>query len=945
MQISYYYNKNNPLSLPHNDPRYGEPSPLKQMDLKQILAECFNIPEDTPKSGAGQIYAFIADKFYTKEYIIENNITTDGACLSDIDELSKEDNDKILNSFDKLIKILPNLTAVWKSFSGNLHFVFWTESLNWKEYEKQELLSLIYLASAIKKICGITLTDKITANGSKFQIDKHNSSISQRFFLNRITKDSIRYNDNAIPANFNNLSREQIIELKKVWPDIINTIININTSVKKYINTEVDYIATTTSNEQIEYIEHRRRWRIYTTFKYLFKTRERTDEEWYRFARRIPENKDHNTQFYLDEPNVKNHWWIKDHPSGPKPSMLKRYGYDIEKISNDDHTVKKGEWLEKYSDEILDFIKNHPKTEIIAPTGTGKTTFINGMVYEDRIFETEFSLAKELNAIVIVPFNTTNKLYDSLIEISSETGSKDIREDKQYVMIWDQALNNWEAIKDRTLIIDEAHCLFLDRTYRDVAVKLMNKLIENDCRIVLFTATPVGEAEELGCEVLRYTNERDVIDLNMLKVNHVDMAEYGCIYKCLDENRFDRIVLFDDMHAKKIWEKFMIDGKYINDIAYIRADTKNTKEFIELRDKELLTKKLTICTCVAFNGLNFKNKGERILVISSYREGYTTACELIQETGRIRNSKVTAIVYYDGKGYESTLDERIDKAQTYQEAVITLGMPDGLLSYDRRLTKYDVVDALKKIEEKLKEESKKETVIQRLIDCGYYEVTDKDLQSEGNDKGDRMRLEMKRKESREFKQELMEDCLGEYNEESYKGRWKARIDNIINNKGYTGIDIELFKEYIRKKNENTLIDSIITNIERIIKVCLINEADWNNYVTRIDLLKNTLKLETDKRDLMKQFINNKKIRKKYVGKVIVTEDEKYDLNVVVCDLFDELEQDANSEREKRKEAKCKKIKHLETGLEFDSMTDAANYFNKRPETMTRWMKQGMIVKM
>lgn len=941
MQISYYYNKNNPLSLPHNDPQYGEPSPLKQMELKQMLAECSNIPENTPKSGSGQIYAFIADKFYKIDYLKDNDYYTDGACFCDIDDLSEEDNKKILDSFDELTKILPNLTAVWKSFSGNLHFVFWTECLDAKEYEKQELTALLYLAITIKKICGITLTDFLTKGNGKKQIDESNSSFSQRFFLNRITKDSIKYNDDAIPANFDYFTKDKYGELNKYWPYILKLIKQQNIKEVRYINTNIEYNTVSTSNEQIEYIEHRKRWRIYTTFKYLFKTQEKTDAEWYRFSHRIPEK--HPISFYIEEPN-KNHWWIKDHPSGPKPSMLKKYGYDIEKISNDDHTIKKGEWLEKYSDEILEFIKNHKKAEIIGPTGSGKTTFINGAVYEEKIFETEFSLAKELNAIVIVPFNTTNKLYDSLIEISSETGSKDIREDKQYVMIWDQALNNWEAIKNRTLIIDEAHCLFLDRTYRDVAVKLMNKLIEDDCKIILFTATPVGEAEELGCEVLRYTNERDIIDLNMLKVNHVDMAEYGCIYKCLDENKFDRIVLFDDMHAKKIWEKFMIDGKYINDIAYIRADTKNTKEFIELRDKELLTKKLTICTCVAFNGLNFKNKGEKILVISSYREGYTTACEIIQETGRIRRSKVTSIVYYDGKEYESTLEDRIDKAQTYQEGVITLGMPDSLLSYDRRLTKYDVVDALKKIENKLKEESKKETVIQRLIDCGYYEVTDKDLQSDG-DKGDRIKLEIKRKESREFKQELMEDCLGEYNEESYKGRWKKRIDNIINNKGYTGIDIDLFKEYIRKKNDNTLIDTIITNIERIIKVCLINENDWNNYVTRIDLLRNTLKTETDKRDLMKQYNDNKKIRKKYSDKVIVTEDEKYDLNGVIVDLFDELEQQAKEEREKRQEVKNKKIKHLESGLEFNSMIDAANYFNKRPETMTRWLKYGILVKM
>lgn len=39
----------------------------------------------------------------------------------------------------------------------------------------------------------------------------------------------------------------------------------------------------------------------------------------------------------------------------------------------------------------------------------------------------------------------------------------------------------------------------------------------------------------------------------------------------------------------------------------------------------------------------------------------------------------------------------------------------------------------------------------------------------------------------------------------------------------------------------------------------------------------------------------------------------------------------------------KRIKHIETGLIFDSMTEAASYFNKSNASMSKWMKQNKLI--
>ena len=59
-------------------------------------------------------------------------------------------------------------------------------------------------------------------------------------------------------------------------------------------------------------------------------------------------------------------------------------------------------WLDEYTNDIIEAVRIIRQLEITAPTCSGKTFFINNF------------LAHKFNSIVIVPFNATNALYGNL---------------------------------------------------------------------------------------------------------------------------------------------------------------------------------------------------------------------------------------------------------------------------------------------------------------------------------------------------------------------------------------------------------------------------------------------------------------------------------------------------------------------------------------------------
>lgn len=909
---------------------------LESKSIDWLLSHSYKLNPQAPKGEDGAIFAYASDVAG-----IDNSRGSGGLLFIDIDNLTKQEATTIFEGFQLIADYLPSLYAVQYSSShflnaskSGLHFFVTTESgLDKRQYGYLANLAYAFILQIIKHEFDIDLRLKEGA------IDNHNSNLAQKFFVHYSPyKKGLFWSEDAL-FNEGFLTKEVKEHLKREYGKFLrlskqtkNPVVETITNISA-VEAHKDRVLIDRRFAIGDYTGNDVRWRISNIALHVFGDRDKAKDWCDKYFYRIEKGRE-TSIFCCNKPVaisiVVQNWLVSQ-------------GYLVIDEPDPLHGglyLNVGEYMSDRKKEILEFIDSHERSEIVSGTGTGKTTLIN-------------EIAKDLNAVVIVPFNVTNRLYD-MVCVGSDN-SNEVPENSPCTMVWDQALMHWGEVKDRVMIVDEAHCLFLDRNYRDSAVKLMMRLKDRKGKLVLFTATPSGETDELGCDMLNVANQRDPIPVNIIKVNHVDYAQYNCILRSLKDGWYDRVVLFDDRTARKIYEKLTVEGELIGDVAYIRADTKKTDDFKSLRDTEMLTKKLTICTCVAFNGLNFKNKDERILVVTSWVPGETTANELIQEVGRVRWSKVQMMVFWDGKVKEDTLNTRIETAEALEKAEIDMELAGGLLEYDRKLLDSGYQQAMLNIQDYVNEHSMK--VPQELGEVGYLVVSEIDRQTEH--KSGAMQLEMKRKENKEFISDIEKSLNVEYEpieSNQYKIKWQKRARRLIQDNNYKGVDVELFKEILKNKKTDCLFETVLNDVSRIIMISLLTDDQWNKYESQIDDVKKIIGSNPLKqKQLSAQFKKDKQYRVRYKDTVRSNSFDDIDLS----DLFGAYLGDLKDEYDEFKKMsgaaarkmvvitstmpESKRSKYgLQVGNEFDSCSSLAERCGISKEAVSKWVKRGWV---
>lgn len=769
-----------------------------------------------------------------------------------IDIDSTEKVDEILSDTDKLFSVIPCIYLAQKSYSGKLHLI----CLHKIQYTTEEdwTYATAVMSGVVNEIVKRTYNiDYYAIKG----LDNHNCKYTQGLYF---SANPFYINQYATPLSISSRDEKHIVEL---YPLLFNT-------HKRQVETKTTSSFVEGENKEKvivdanffvgKYSGNDLRWRISVVAKNIFGEGA----------------KDFCDQYFIDKFGKS----IFTLPARDIPSntivrnWLVEEGYiKLKKQEEALYVIKKGHYITDFRELITNEIRNNQRLLIEAPTGTGKTSLINGCINKsidnnsfEEIKEIE-GLSKEFNAVVIVPYNATNNLYNNLIEVSSSK-SNTIQEDKPCVMVWDQAVKYWELIKNRTLFIDESHTLYLDRSYRDSAVRLISLIKRDNSKVVLFTATPNDEAQELNAKVLKISNERDIINLNFINTNNSSVAEYTYIKKTLENQKYDKIVLFDDRNAKKIYEKLLLDGRFNDDIAYIRASTKESLDFLTLKDKEMLIKPLTICTCIAFQGLNFVNENEKILVVCGAKEGSTLASELIQEVGRIRKSKVDARVYWEECDKEENTSIRVQRANRLDTFASTNNINTLLLPIETRLTDAEVADALIRIEHYLSDNSHKEVILKKLNEVGYFNVTETtyELKDKDGKPISRLQLALKKKCSDEFRDDLKDGSWEDKDyQEDYKADWKHRIKRLI--RDYDGVNIDLFLKLLDHSQKKVLVETVIADVERIVKICTVSDSDWQHYIDQLDAIRANYDKEDKigRKEFERSYKHNLDIRTKYAN--------------------------------------------------------------------------------
>ena len=832
---------------------------LQIKSLQEILEDSLKLDPNKPKmlDGAMQFYqSNKLGKFNPSDpkgiFLEENKDLKWNCCFIDIDGLTKEEADNIYDKFEDFTKYLQNLVAVQKSSSYyvggshgiGLHFFFVIP-----ESSEDEFLDEVpYINAAFS-----FTYEKLF--GKEIKIDDISRQPYWRSFIHY---GEYKWNDNAYCVEY---TKENKKTFREKYPDYFK---------KETTPSDIIYVPDTsvTVNNNINTTKsiytHQQRWifvetlrRIKDDFDFILNTLDTFCER-----KHSSNGAPHKTWEAEIRKMYDNRKPIYDGAYYNALEELEEKGV-LKVMSKSGNSLKENEFMYDKKDEIIEFINKNSSSCIVAPTGSGKTTLINGFVRRENVGTILGSdvlhkgIAEELNAVVIVPYNATNQLYDNLYEVSTRKNNnkEEIPSDRACTLVIDQAISHWDEIKNRQIIIDESHVLFADRSFRDKAAALLQKMKDekDNIRVCCVSATPLGEVDILGCVKLTYKKVRKVIKLEIINTNNIDYTLLNYAKVALKERYYNKVVIFSDRFSRKLFEN-LIPIYGLENIAYMRSNLKDSVDFKNIVDTEMVDKKVTIATRVAYNGLNFKNDKDKVLVLTTFTPNETLPSEIIQSIGRFRNCKVNVKCVIDKGKNKETVSARAKRAKFYDTEFNEEGVKKAFGSnYSSELLDEDRKNILEEIEVYNATHSTRENLIEELKRTGYITISEK------TDEIEPMIVEKKLKDGKIVEKEVQPRlglCLKRaINVKFYDDYFVKETGADVSFCGedgmgciyYTGlvhrwnnlcltpgVDKDLVMNLKKAARGDILIDTIFGSIEDIIDVMSISDEEWDKFMNSRD---------------------------------------------------------------------------------------------------------------
>ena len=257
-------------------------------------------------------------------------------------------------------------------------------------------------------------------------------------------------------------------------------------------------------------------------------------------------------------------------------------------------------------------------------------------------------------------------------------------------MIYDQAVRYPNFIEEADLlVVDEEHCQFFDKIYRDSAIEV-DALIESAKGKILFvSATP----SDRGCYRLEYRRE----DKRKVEINVVWSKNNQ---KTLDElTDFDgKVCVFSNQYFQK---SLSVGLRLETSIGvYCSENNENViSQLPQLLKTEQLTKKINFFTSAAFQGLNIRNKESiRVIIMNDSSVSLQAVKQII---GRFREANLDVWVVgkplkeaaleakrmiYEAGGISNRLTEHFEAIKEVTESIEQCSLNDlveAFPQYDR----------------------------------------------------------------------------------------------------------------------------------------------------------------------------------------------------------------------------------------------------------------------
>ena len=931
-------------------------TPMRVGELEDVLKFCKTIDINAPKGSTGCMAAYNTG-------VAGDISSTGGVVFTDFDHMPKSYIDMLYEHFEDLAAMCTPLLAINTSHSYinpervskddcGIHVMFRSAPLEGDE----DKIAAAYLALAVNasalfsecvhRILGIDL-DPYT--------DGHSDKPTQRLYLNHC---DYRYNRLAAPLMEDTLSEDDWEKLKKKHPAIYKRLGSEVKPAKKREGVKANIAGGTCEAASdryiIEYCEpettdkfgNDERYPIINMLAATGFSREFVIDEMCAIRGRDDAKfkKEIGVQYKYGEKHKKDltqeefdyAWWLYKR----RGRILKEKEFVVE--------IPENEYLSYYANQIDEEFKKRGRILIQAPTGAGKTTLM-------------IELAKKHNAVILVPFNSMLKLYEQGshgdIVIVGSGYTAEYTEKKPVCMIWDRAIGF--DLTDRVVISDETHQWFSDRDYRDSAVKTIKKAKEWK-QLICISATPAGEAEELGLYVMKFTKKRAAIPTRLVNVRYS-----GGYIRELIENREPGVnyVVFSDRNAMNLYQNFP-EG------CLLHSKKKNTHEYNDVLDNQMLNNSLTFCTAIAYNGLNFRNTGDYKVIID-IEIGSDTANKIIQAVGRLRNANILeVIVVLSGGGEKQSVAEKVvdnkilkDIDEKYEGARV--------VTYDRRYTEEDSIEAMTVIEKYLLSHNSKQSIIRDLTNEGYFTIQEE----RDDEKRSKLRALLKEATNLKFKEMVKEHNghIDELNDEEikevmgkelmyYAKEWR---DNMLGLEDDVDID---WVKVLEGRKYKCMMDTIINEIRDIYNVCRLSDDQFNECYSNArceealnwkDENGNTLS-EQAKIKVRKRFANAHKIREQYevvCNEYETTYEDGDPVERLIGDLLDskvvsrriskELKrkggENGNKAGKRKGGRKGKEIKVQDANgkvLKFKTLKDAADKFGVSLNTMRTYIKKG-----
>ena len=786
----------------------------------------------------------------------------------------------ILNNIDAIFKNIRYIRYVQRSISNKLHFICsFGDVINGTDnWEKHTVVYTIFILDQLKKMGYdfFALQDNIICNNENPNnekqsdiIDTHNMKWTQRLFC---TPYKFLQNPHQCPYRMS-IEDDYINDLKERFPHYFIDIHKNETKksqefVKnKYASENFEYEVVPNENQfsDNEFVYEFRRKIYGALVKISDFQKDKADELWKIVCSHYTLNVRHPVEYYLAD-NLTNYfkYWSEKEPEYCKninaARWLAKYGIIVTSKNDDIIKIPADRFLSDFNDSILYEWELYKKLQIVSPPGTGKTVGV-------------IEMAKRENAIVVVPYLATNSLYSKDLQLIKAGDNAKLEKNKAYVMVYDQAIKYLPT--DKKVIIDESHIGFLERDFRDRLIVLMN-LLKNHEYVLLVSATPCEELSLVGGDrIMSFTKYHHKVFTTFFHYTNEAEKNYNIQKKIEDlfigNSKYDKIVVMDDRIVKKLYEIY--SPVFKNDILYFRANTREDFDCQEMLNKELLFKKLTLCTRAGFNGLNFNNTNERILLIASMN----VAQLIVQQAGRFRNIDINLNIYVNDEAVE-TEENILD----YYRAASEFSEENGA-EFIIQDSKYDNEEFYKA----------KKQIVKFMNDNNCYDVCKENLDNIEYFimRGDVNIMKMKGVKRNTVAKEISDMIkkgvdlenmdLNNVQELQYK-RFKDAIDDFCKKYNIASIfdndilgimserDSNWLLRLINSYNERLLIDSILESVEEVVNISSMDHDEydrqnklaqkWITYISKIPSL--SIKTKENKRKLEK--INT--IRKAEYGK-------------------------------------------------------------------------------